>query len=371
MTIRNILSSSVVRTGAVALVLTAGLIAGCKSSQTATTRTDQQVTSDIQAKIQGESALSGQNVQVSVANGVATLSGSVTDEASRSLAGNDSGTVGGVKTVVNNLVVEPVPAQTTQTATPAPQQAQAPQAVSRKTSPSKASHVEEPMGQVAQPSPQPSQQMAQAPPPAPVQPVAAPEPLKPVVRQVNLPAGTVLPIRITEELTSKTAQSNDVFHGSLASDIGIQGVIAIPSGAAVIGRIVDAKDAAHFAGSALLSLELTEVTARGQKLTLVTEAYSQQGAGRGKNTAVKTGGGAALGAIIGGIAGGGKGAAIGGLAGAAAGTGVNAATRGQQVTIPSETLVNFNLKSPVTLSVTVSPSGSVEDNSSEPTLHTH
>jgi len=188
---------------------------------------------------------------------------------------------------------------------------------------------------------------------------------------VTLPAGTQLPVRLTEDLSSKTTQTNDVFHGTLASDIGVQGVIAIPSGSSVIGRVVQAKDAAHFAGSALLSLELTEVAVRGQKLTVTTDAYSQEGKGRGKNTAVKAGGGAALGAIIGGIAGGGKGAAIGGLAGAAAGTGVNAVTKGEQVEIPSESLINFQLQAPVTMTVTIPPPGSGVDQNYEPTLHTH
>jgi hypothetical protein len=355
MNIESIFGISRTRMSVLALVLTTVLMVGCKSNQAAA-RTDQQVTSDIQAKIQGESALNGQNIQVTVTNGVATLSGSVTDEASRALAGNDSGTVAGIKTVVNNLVVQAVQAET-----PAPANQTAPQPAPAPR-PAKKQAIQQPKHNVmpvSQPAPQPQQapQMAQASAP-PVQPAPAPAaPPRPAVKTVTLPVGTILPIRLTEELSSKTTQPNDVFHGALASDIGIQGVIAIPSGSAVIGRVVDAKDAAHFAGSALLSLELTQVTARAQRVSLVTEAYSQQGAGRGKNTAVKAGGGAVLGTIIGGLAGGGKGAAIGGLAGAAAGTGVNAATRGQQVTIPSESLINFRLQSPVTLAVTIPPSG--------------
>ena len=68
---------------------------------------DQQIGSDIQAKIGAESALNGQNIQVSVANGVATLDGKVDNNASRSLAAADSASIDGVRTVVNNLVVSP------------------------------------------------------------------------------------------------------------------------------------------------------------------------------------------------------------------------------------------------------------------------
>ena len=363
---RFTVSTSYARIGAIALVLAASLIAGCKTQSTA--RTDQQITSDIQARIQGESALSGENIQVAVVNGVATLSGSVTNDASRALAGNDSGNVAGVKTVVNNLAVQPVQADMMPSPQPAP--APAPKPVVKK-SVSEPQAKPSPAQQNWQPAPppQPAPQMAaQIPPPAPA---PAPMPPRPVVKTVTLPAGTQLPVRLTEDLSSKTTQTNDVFHGTLASDIGVQGVIAIPSGSSVIGRVVQAKDAAHFAGSALLSLELTEVATRGQKLTVTTDAYSQEGKGRGKNTAVKAGGGAALGAIIGGIAGGGKGAAIGGLAGAAAGTGVNAVTKGEQVEIPSESLINFQLQAPVTMTVTIPPPGSGVDQNYEPTLHTH
>src|SRR4051795_13452634 len=90
---------------AAALAFVLILAAGCKTQPSA--RTDQQIATDVQAKISGESALASQNIQVSVANGIATLSGTVTDDASRALAGNDSGTVDGVKTVVNNLTVQP------------------------------------------------------------------------------------------------------------------------------------------------------------------------------------------------------------------------------------------------------------------------
>ncbi|MBW8870274.1 MAG: BON domain-containing protein, partial [Acidobacteriales bacterium] len=94
-----------VRWAAVLFLSIGTLVAGCKMKQTAA-QSDQQIASDIQTKIKGESALAQQNIQVSVVNGVATLNGSVSDEASRSLAANDSGTISGVKTVINNLTVQ-------------------------------------------------------------------------------------------------------------------------------------------------------------------------------------------------------------------------------------------------------------------------
>jgi len=359
--------------GALALALSVVLVVGCRQQAAPT---DQQLTSNVQAKLQGEQALASQNIQVSVSNGVATLSGTVSDEASRALAGNDSGSIGGVKTVVNNLTVQTasqVAAPQTAAVAPPPAPAPAPTPAPKARASDETRHHRERAReeQAAAPAPapaaEPPQQVAEAPQPAPVQaPPPPPAPPKPVVKQVTLPAGTTIPVRITETLDTKTAQANDVFHGSLAGDLGTQGVIAIPHGAEVVGRIVDSHEAAHFKGAAMLSIELTELVARGQKLTVVTDPYIKEGEGRGKNTAEKAGGGAVLGAVIGAIAGGGKGAAIGGLAGAGAGTGINAATRGQQVVIPTETLINFQLQSPITITVTIPPGQS--DDPQDPQL---
>jgi hypothetical protein len=168
----------------------------------------------------------------------------------------------------------------------------------------------------------------------------------------------VIPVRVDDNLSSATAQVNQSFHASLAADLVRDGVVVIPRGTPILGRVTDAQDAAHFSGSALLSLELTRIDLRDHHMAVVTDTWAQRGAGRGSNTAKKAAGGAILGTVIGAIAGGGKGAAIGAAAGAGAGTGINAATRGQQVQVPSETLINFTLQSPLTFTTALSSSGS-------------
>ena len=352
------------------LALALTLAVGCKNQQPAAgqtgqggqpgqqeARTDPQITGDIQAKIQGESALGGQNIQVSVSNGVATLSGTVADEASRALAGNDSGTVLGVKTVVNNLIVQPAQHASAPPPARAPKEQPRHDRVSHEQAGS--APLPAPMSQPANNAPAASSQPS-APPPAPP---------RPVTQQLTLDAGTVVPVTLTEALDSKTAQPNDVFHATVSSDLMSHGIVAIPRGTPVLGRVVDVKEAAHFKGNALLTIELTELTERGRKISLVTDSYSKTGAGRGKNTAEKAGGGAALGAIIGALAGGGKGAAIGAAAGAGAGTGVNAVTRGQQAQIPSESQLQFQLQSPITVTVTTTAGGRSDyDPNSEPQL---
>jgi hypothetical protein len=332
-----------------AAVVLAGMLmasAGCKK-QTArqpAPRSDEQIASDIQGKVNGEGALSGQNIQVAVNAGVATLSGTASDDASRALAGNEAGSVAGVKTVVNNLTVAPPQVAA---ATPPPRPKPEPRKPRHHVAPAPA-----PAAEPEPPAPPPTPEVAATTPPppaAPAPPPPPPAPPKPVAKTVILPEGTVIPVRMIDTLDSAKAQPNQSFRGTLAGDLIADGMIALPQGTTVIGRVVDAKDAAHFKGSALLSIELTAFDRGGRSTPLVTDTYTKEGAGRGKNTLAKSGGGAALGAIIGALAGGGKGAAIGAVAGGGAGAGVNAVTRGQQVQIPTETLVNFHLQSPVTV----------------------
>ena len=346
--------------GAAALALVLGLSAGCKKQQPAeqqAARTDQQVAGDIQAKLQNETRLAGKNIQVSVTTGVATLRGKVPDDATRNLAGIDSGNVEGVKTVVNNLTVQPSSQQASATPPPASlnEKRTKPQARGRREE----AEVTLPPQPAPRPQPAPMQTAVAAPPPP------LPDPPKPVVKQSTIEAGTIVEVRLSDALDSETATPNQRFHGSLAYDLVSNGVVAIPFGSAVEGRVTAVKDAAHFAGSASLSLELTELTVRGQRVSLTTESYTQSAAGRGSNTAKKVAGGGAVGAFIGALAGGGKGAAIGTLAGAAAGAGVQGVTRGQQVQIHTETLLDFRLQSPLTVSVTVPPSPSRQKGESE------
>jgi BON domain-containing protein len=299
-------------------------------------RDDQQIASDIQAKISAESALNGQTIQVNMANGVATLTCKVTNDASRALAAADSASVDGVRTVVNNLVVAP------------PVVAKAPPPVRKHREVAQVAPPPPPQPPPT-PAPQPAMQVVPPPPPPPPPPVA---------KTVTLPAGTVIPIRMTDTLDSASTQSNTPFHASLGGDLIVDGMVVARSGANVVGRVVTAKDATHFSGSSELSIELTRIDTVQGPVNVVSDAYTKQGNGRGKNTAVKTGGGAALGAIVGALAGGGKGAAIGAVAGGGVGAGVNGVTRGQQVQIPTETLVTFHLQSPISVTTSRSVGGS-------------
>ena len=166
---------------------------------------------------------------------------------------------------------------------------------------------------------------------------------------VTLPAGQSILVRMIDGVDSKKNRVGDVFHASLETDLNVNGVQVAPKGTDVYGKLVTAEKSGTFSGHSELQLELTSIVIHGQTYSLVSSDYNVQGKGRGGDTAKKVGGGAVVGAIIGAIAGGGKGAAIGAAAGGGAGAGVQVLTKGEQVRVPSETLLEFRLQQPVTI----------------------
>src|SRR5258706_4871062 len=174
---------------------------------------------------------------------------------------------------------------------------------------------------------------APAPAPAPVaqaQPVAA-------GGTVTIPAGQSILVRMIDGVDSSKNHVGDIFHASLETDLTVNGALVARKGTDVYGRLAEAKEAGHIAGSSELQLELTRMVIDGHDYPLVSSDYTLQGKGRGSNTAKKVGGGAALGAIIGAVAGGGKGAAIGAGVGAGAGGAGQVLPRGRQVKKPTRT----------------------------------
>jgi hypothetical protein len=168
-------------------------------------------------------------------------------------------------------------------------------------------------------------------------------------QRVTIPAGTPLLVRMIDSVDSSKNHIGDKFHASLENDLIVDDVVVARRGTDAYGRLAEAKEAGHISGSADLKLELTDIAIDHRSYPVMTGEYEAKGKGRGANTAKKAAGGAAVGAIIGAIAGGGKGAAIGAGVGGGAGAAVNVITRGQQVNVPSETLLEFRLTQPVSV----------------------
>jgi hypothetical protein len=180
-----------------------------------------------------------------------------------------------------------------------------------------------------------------------VAPAAAPlPPPEPVT--VTAPAGAAVVVTVTEQLSASKNNVGDGFTGVLAQSVKSSGGgVVFPRGAHVVGTVVASKGQGKFKGSGALGIQVTSISG----MPVSTSAYEKEQKGKGKRTAGFIGGGAGGGALIGGLAGGGKGALIGGLIGAGAGTAGAAFTGNKDVVIPSESTISFHLTSPVTVTV--------------------
>lgn len=323
-------------------ILTAGV--GCTKAPN-----DAQLASDIQTKLATDSGLAGKQLGVKAESGTVTLTGTVDNDGQREAAARYASVEPGVKQVINNLqVATPPPVDTAQSALPPaeevkPSPSQAPAPKPRRHEPRVRNT---PSASSDNSSSAPVAAMA---PPAPVAAVPSAPPPPPPPKKVTIPSGTTLAVRLVDTIDSETSQQGQTFHATLDSPLAVDGEVVIPSGYDVEGHLVEVKSAGKFAGQSVVALQLDRISAGGKYYGLQTDQYRRQGSSRGKNTAAKVGAGAGIGAIIGAIAGGGKGAAIGAAAGGGLGGGVQAATKGQQIHLPSETVLNFTLQAPVTV----------------------
>lgn len=193
---------------------------------------------------------------------------------------------------------------------------------------------------------------ATAPAPTPVAPVAeaapAPPPPPPAPKRLTVPSGTTIPVTITQQLSAKNNNVGDGFTGELAGPVKTSGGTTVfPRGAHVLGTVVGAKGRGRFKGSGELAIQISYISGTPVSVGI----FEHEEKGKGKRTAAMVGGGGGGGALIGGLAGGGKGALIGGLVGAGAGTAASAFTGNKDIVIPAESVVNFTLTAPVTVTV--------------------
>lgn len=186
---------------------------------------------------------------------------------------------------------------------------------------------------------------APAPPPAPPPAPATPPPSAAAQSSmITIPAGTVIEVRMIDSVDSSTNQVGDQFHASLENDLLVNNVVVAPKGADVYGKLEQVQSAGKIQGQSQLQLGLTGIRINGMIVPIATGDYDVAGSSRSKQSAERIGGGAVLGAVIGAIAGGGKGAAAGAAIGGGAGTAVQVLTKGQQVRVPSETVLDFTLQ---------------------------
>jgi hypothetical protein len=156
----------------------------------------------------------------------------------------------------------------------------------------------------------------------------------------EFPAGTRFTVRVSNELSSGKNNAGDGWEGVLSHEVVVSGKVVAKAGAPVKGKVTSAKSSGRLHAPGQLAVRLTSVDGKA----VTTGSLYRKGKSHTKSNATKIGGGAAAGALIGGLAGGGKGAAIGTLAGAGAGTGVAAATGKMEAVIPAESTLTFTAK---------------------------
>jgi len=170
-------------------------------------------------------------------------------------------------------------------------------------------------------------------------------------KRATVPAGTRILVRMVDSVDSSKQKAGYRFTATLEANLQAYEVTVAPKGTKLYGVLAQASSSGKFKGSSELILELTDIVINGTAYPLMTTDYEVKGKGEGGNTTKKVLGGAGLGALIGGLAGGGKGAGIGALAGAGAGTAVAATKKGEQVSVPSESLLEFRLEHPTELPI--------------------
>src|SRR2546425_724907 len=207
------------------------------------------------------------------------------------------------------------------------------------------------------PAPQPV-----TPPPAPAvapEPVPPPPPI-PVIdtKNVTIPAGTEITVRMIDSVDSATAHVGEAFHASVDQPLTINNDVVLQKGSDVYVKLMEVSSAGSLRGKSELQLALDRIFIGKKSYTVVSNVFENSGGDQGKK-AVRNGViGAAIGAAIGAIAGGGKGAAIGAGAGAGGGVGVSVLTKGEQVRVPSETRLVFSLSKPLEVTVPNNPASS-------------
>jgi hypothetical protein len=335
--------------GAAAVLLS---LIGISCGQKSSAPNDQSLVSDIQSKLYGDNTTRQANVKVDAKDGVVTLSGDVPSSDVELQAMKIANGTAGVRSVNDQMKVNGAPGAMAANepsgsqpgATPGNSLAGSSSGASNKPAATAASPA--PGVKPARTTPEPAVADSS---PAEAAGAAESRSRRVTPSEVTIPAGDKISIRTADVIDSGKANVGQTFRASLDAPLTSEGRVIVPAGAPATLQIQNVQSAGRIKGNSELSVRVTSIEYRGKTYEVNSSVYADAGKARGKQTAIKTGAGAAAGAIIGAIAGGGKGAAIGSAAGGGAGFGWNALTHGQQVKIPSETILTFRLAAPLTL----------------------
>jgi len=196
----------------------------------------------------------------------------------------------------------------------------------------------------------------------------------------TLPPDTVISVQMNGTLSSRTARVGDKFTATVTIPVYANGRTVIPAGTIVEGRVTQVTPAKRMSRSGTIGIDFDDlVFPNGSRVGLVGSLTSDDPQTRrriddesrvsgqsSKRPAVFIGGGGAIGAVLGGIAGGGKGAVLGGVAGAGAGVATILLSRGEEAQVPSGTPFGVQIKQPLIVRESVISEGApVADRSAD------
>jgi hypothetical protein len=170
----------------------------------------------------------------------------------------------------------------------------------------------------------------------------------PSVREVTLPAGTPLIVRLSTPVSSARSRLEDVVRGTVARAVRVDGTVVVPAGAEIVGSVVEARESGRVRGRARIAFRFDRLIIDEESHRIRTALISREASASTQQDVEKGGIGAAAGAVVGGILGGGKGAAVGAGVG---GAGAVVASRGKEVRLPAGERVTATLQQAVTVSV--------------------
>jgi hypothetical protein len=97
-----------------------------------------------------------------------------------------------------------------------------------------------------------------------------PEVPKPQVREVDLPAGLLVPVELDTAIDSKTAMVGDTLHARVVQEVRYKGALAVPRGAAITGHIRRLERSSSSASFAV-GIEFSEIEWEGARATFYAE----------------------------------------------------------------------------------------------------
>lgn len=173
----------------------------------------------------------------------------------------------------------------------------------------------------------------------------------PQYREVTLPAGTTLRLRLQSAVASDSSRVEDTVRAELRQAVSVDGSPVLPAGTELVGTVTDVERSGRVKGRARIAYRFNSLNHAGERYDIATAPVAHRAEATKSEDATKIAVGAGAGAAIGALLGGGDGAAKGAAVGGAGGTGVVLATRGEEVRLGPGAAVTTRLTAPLTVRV--------------------